>query len=258
MKEDNKYVAVFIDAENISSRNAEQIFNEASNYGEIIVKRIFGDWSHNNLALSWKEAISKYSIKAEQQFSFVSGKNTSDISLIIQAMIALFEKDIDVFCLVSSDSDFTYLVQEMREREKVVVGMGARTSPQAFVNAFSEFIYLGEEAVKPLEVAEIEKDKKEIIKVKKINKTVKTKEGIEIEEERLKTLKEIIESLIDKSGRALYSQISDEMKNKYSDFLPKNYGCRTLSQFINKFIKDLEDYDIAKDKDGTTMFLVKK
>jgi uncharacterized protein (TIGR00288 family) len=169
MKEDNKYVAVFIDAENISSRNAEQIFNEASNYGEIIVKRIFGDWSHNNLALSWKEAISKYSIKAEQQFSFVSGKNTSDISLIIQAMIALFEKDIDVFCLVSSDSDFTYLVQEMREREKVVVGMGARTSPQAFVNAFSEFIYLGEEAVKPLEVAEIEKDKKEIIKVKKIN-----------------------------------------------------------------------------------------
>ena len=118
----NTNVAVFIDAENVGAGNAKQIFDEASNYGDIVVKRIFADWSKTALK-SWREEINRYSITAEQQFGIVSKKNCSDIALIIQTMVVLFEKDVDVFCLVSGDSDFTRLVQELRERNKTVVGM---------------------------------------------------------------------------------------------------------------------------------------
>ena len=108
MKE-NKRVAVFIDAENISAKYAARLIEEAANYGDVIVRRVFADWSSPNVQ-AWKETVARHSLIAEQQFSAVKGKNSGDISLIINAMVVLFEKDIDVFCLASSDSDFTRLV----------------------------------------------------------------------------------------------------------------------------------------------------
>ncbi len=250
----NNLVAVFIDAENVNSADAEQIFNEASSYGDVIVKRIFGDWSKRQLS-KWKDVISKYSIMADQQFSFVSKKNSSDISLIIEVMLAYFEKNIDVFCLISSDSDFTRLVQELRERGKKVVGMGERKAITSFVNAFSEYIYLGEEEIveeKPQET------KKKATKTKKVEKVVKTKTDQLLPKEQFVALKEIIEKLIEDSGKALYAQISNEMKNKYADFMPKNYGCKTLKELMEKLSKYLNQYKSCTSSDGTTLYLSKK
>lgn len=242
----NTNVAVFIDAENVGAGNAKQIFDEASNYGDIIVKRIFADWSKTALK-SWRDEINRYSITAEQQFGIVSKKNCSDIALIIQTMVVLFEKDVDVFCLVSGDSDFTRLVQELRERNKTVIGMGGRNVNPAFVNAFSEYVYLdngesapqsekkktGKKTVQPLP------DKTEIAERKKKEDLVK-----------------IIERLIDdNNGKAYYARISSEMKQKHADFIPKNYECNSFKKLMEKILPSLKKYESFTEEDGTTMYL---
>ena len=238
MKE-NKKVAVFIDAENISARFADRLLIEAANYGDVIIRRVYADWSSQNVQ-AWKEVISRHSLLAEQQFSAVKGKNSGDISLIINAMIVLFERDIDVFCLASSDSDFTRLVQVLREREKTVIGLGLKQTTPAFVNAFSEFIYLDSEPAKDKHVEE-----------KKAGK-----DSFALEPDRLYVLKEVIDKLIEEDGWALFARIATEMKNKFSDFVPRNYNCRSLKEFMFKVQPLLGNYEIKTDTDGTTMFLI--
>ena len=239
MKE-NKKVAVFIDAENISARFADRLFAEAANYGDVIIRRVFADWSSVNVQ-AWKEVVNRHSLLAEQQFSAVKGKNSGDISLIINAMMVLFERDIDVFCLASSDSDFTRLVQVLREREKTVIGLGLKQTAQAFVNAFSEFIYLDSEANKDTKpTPEKKKDKHQFV----------------IEYDRLSALKEVIDKLIEEDGWALFARIATEMKNKFSDFIPRNYNCKSLKELMFKIQPMLGNYDIRTAQDGTTMFLI--
>lgn len=240
MKE-NKKVAVFIDAENISAKYAARLIEEAANYGDVIVRRVFADWSSPNVQ-AWKETVARHSLIAEQQFSAVKGKNSGDISLIINAMVVLFEKDIDVFCLASSDSDFTRLVQELREREKTVVGFGLKQTAQAFVNAFSEFIYLDNSDTAEREKTETKKSESKPVSI--------------LDESRRVALREIIEKLIEEDGWALYARIGMEMKNKFADFVPKNYGCRSMKELIGKVITSIGDYEIQTGRDGTTMYLL--
>ncbi len=243
MKENNR-VAVFIDAENISAKYAERLLAEAANYGDVIVRRVFADWSSPNVA-AWKEIVNKHSLIAEQQFSAVKGKNSSDISLIINALVVLFEKNIDVFCLASSDSDFTRLVQELREREKTVVGLGLKQTAASYVNAFSEYIYLDNSDEK--------EDKRAAVKRSGV---AAASAEVKLDESRRAALKEIIDNLIENDGWALYARIATEMKNKYSDFVPKNYNCRSLKELIGKVIDSIGDYEIKTGTDGTTMFLI--
>lgn len=243
MKENNR-VAVFIDAENISAKYAERLLAEAANYGDVIVRRVFADWSCPNVA-AWKEIVNKHSLIAEQQFSAVKGKNSSDISLIINALVVLFEKNIDVFCLASSDSDFTRLVQELREREKTVVGLGLKQTAASYVNAFSEYIYLDNSDEK--------EDKRAAVKR---SGAAAASAEVKLDESRRAALKEIIDNLIENDGWALYARIATEMKNKYSDFVPKNYNCRSLKELIGKVIDSIGDYEIKTGTDGTTMFLI--
>lgn len=267
----NTTVAVFIDAENVSATNADEIFLRASDYGDVIIKKIFGDWSNRQVG-KWKPYIEKHSIVAEQQFSFVKGKNSSDISLIIQAMLAMFERNIDVYCLVSSDSDFTRLVQELRERQKKVVGMGTMQAPKSFVNAFSDFIYLGTadktqnetkqstlSAVGNNAVANNNNNGNSIsnsvgVKTEKPQKQFNNS-GI-MDDDKVKSLLEIVETLVEENGKAYYAQISNDMKNKYSDFIPVNYGCRTFKELIAKLTPELSAYSVGHD--GVVMYLYKK
>ncbi len=252
----NNRVAVFIDAENVSAKYADRLLQEAANYGDVIVRRVFADWSSPNVA-AWKEIISRHSLIAEQQFSAVKGKNSSDISLIINAMVVLFEKDIDVFCLASSDSDFTRLVQELREREKTVVGLGLKQTSPAFVNAFSEFIYLDSSASQDVALSEFNSSAS-AKGGKNASSSAKQGDGVALDESRRAALKEIIDKLIEEDGWALYARIATEMKNKYSDFVPKNYNCRSLKELIGKVLGSIGDYEIKTGSDGSTMFLIPK
>lgn len=134
-------IAVLIDAENISSKYAQIILQEASSLGTIIYKRIYGNWT-TSLLNSWKNELLNNAIQPIQQYSNTIGKNSSDSALIIDAMDLLYQKRLDAFCIVSSDSDFTRLATRLQESEIYVVGMGEQKTPRAFISACSKFVYL--------------------------------------------------------------------------------------------------------------------
>ena len=245
-------VAVLIDAENVGAQNAKQIFDEASNYGNIVVKRIFADWSKGSVK-GWKEEVNRYSMTAVQQFEVTPRKNTIDIALIIQALVILFEKDVDVFCIAAGDSDYTRLVRELRERNKTVIGLGGRNVNQSFVNAFNEFIYFDAGEEKPA-AKKKEKGKGGMTKTSAQQPAQPAQEEI-LDNKRKSDLHNIIDRLIDNNGRAFFSQISSEMKQKYSDFIPKNFGCNSFKKMMEKLTPYLKKYSIGTAADGTSMYL---
>src|SRR5215813_6320252 len=132
--------AILIDADNTSPRIAAGLFEEVAKYGEASVRRIYGDFSGQRLK-SWAEILQKYAIDPHQQFAYVTGKNASDIALVIDAMDLMHSGRFDGFCLISSDSDFTRLAARIREQGLDVFGFGERKTPESFVKACRRFIY---------------------------------------------------------------------------------------------------------------------
>lgn len=134
-------LAVLIDAENISSRFIRKMMQEIALYGTPTIKRIYGDWTRPNM-LNWKMTLLDYAIAPIQQFGYTYGKNATDSAMIIDAMDILYADQVDGFCLVSSDSDFTRLATRLREAGKTVYGIGEQKTPNAFIAACDKFIYL--------------------------------------------------------------------------------------------------------------------
>lgn len=136
----NDNLAILIDADNAQASPIQELLDEVSRYGTANVKRAYGDWSTPHLK-KWKEELHTHAIKPVQQFSYTKGKNATDSALIIDAMDLLHTGDLNGFCLVSSDSDFTPLATRLRESGLVVYGFGERKTPQPFVAACDKFIY---------------------------------------------------------------------------------------------------------------------
>src|ERR1700756_4533828 len=132
--------AVLIDADNTSPQIASGLFEEVAKFGEASVRRIYGDFSNQRLR-SWTDILQKYAIDPYQQFAYTTGKNASDIALVIDAMDLLHSGRFDGFCLVSSDSDFTRLASRLREQGADVYGFGAQKTPESFRQACRRFIY---------------------------------------------------------------------------------------------------------------------
>lgn len=292
---EEKKIAILIDAENVSFKNVDQIIGTMATKGTVVVKTIVADWTKITGAKTtqiayrtkqidgWRKEANKYSMTAVQSFSYVSGKNTSDITLTIIAMKILFEKPyVNTFCIVSNDSDFTRLAQELRENNKEVIGMGDRERAiQEFVNAFTEFIYLGESidelekeeietpiAISPKKIEEVKKDISINPVIKKTEEKLSTKKPIRkkptykavIPPNQLKALIEIIEAAMEDTGVALYSQIASKMKKQFSDFVPENYECKNTSALIRKILPSLPGYveyseSIANNPNGSIMML---
>ena len=134
-------LAVLIDAENVPYKNIKGILEEVAKYGTPTIKRIYADWT--NAALSgWKSSLLENAITPIQQYSYTSGKNSSDSALIIDAMDILYSEKVDGFCIISSDSDFTRLATRLREAGMKVFGIGERKTPNAFIVACDRFIYI--------------------------------------------------------------------------------------------------------------------
>ena len=133
--------ALLIDADNVSAKYIKPILDELSKYGNVTYKRIYGDWTKSNSA-SWKEELLQNSITPIQQFSYTQGKNSTDSAMIIDAMDMLYTSELEGFCLVSSDSDFTKLASRLRESGKTVIGMGEGKTPSPFRKACDIFTEL--------------------------------------------------------------------------------------------------------------------
>jgi uncharacterized protein (TIGR00288 family) len=137
----DRRIALLIDADNVSHAKIAAILAELSRYGVANIRRAYGDWASAGLK-GWKDKLHAFAIRPIQQFSYSSGKNATDIALVIDAMELLYTQELDAFCLASSDADFTPLVMQLRANGHEVYGFGERKTPDPFVNACTTFLYL--------------------------------------------------------------------------------------------------------------------
>ena len=139
MPEKTPLLAVLIDADNVPSKYAEAILREVTSYGEPGLRRVYGDWSNQQLS-GWTRTAQKLGLVQHQQTANTKGKNASDIGLVIDAMDILHAGHFNGFVLVSSDSDFTRLASRIREQGLTVIGIGESKAPDALKNACNRFV----------------------------------------------------------------------------------------------------------------------
>ncbi len=133
--------AVLIDADNIPAKHAEPILKEIATFGELALRRVYGDWSNERLR-GWAETVREHGLVAHQETANTKGKNASDIGLVIDAMDILHAGRFDGFVLVSSDSDFTALANRIREQGLDVIGIGEGKTPESLRNVCNRFILI--------------------------------------------------------------------------------------------------------------------
>lgn len=145
----NASIALLIDAENLPARQAPEILAHAQSLGRVVVRKVVGDFSAGRLA-EWTEQCRSIVLEPVFQLSSGKGKNSTDISMTIQAMDLLHEHNLDVFCVASSDRDFLPLTLRLLRSGKKVYGIGSAKTTSALKDAYTGFFELG-----------IEKDEKE-------------------------------------------------------------------------------------------------
>lgn len=259
MSDEMKKVAVLIDAENISYKYAQLILNEAGNIGNVVCRRIYGDWSSNSIS-SWKTPIMDYSINAIQQFQNTSGKNSSDSALIIDAMDLLHEGKYQSICIVSSDSDFTRLASRLREEEIYVVGMGEQKTPTSFKSACDKFLYLdvlsakndaqGEDVDEEVAVETTDDQSNEIEENSKSGLDQKT---------IIVSINEIIDTECDEDGWAGLAAVGNKLSRKITDFDVRNFGFSRLKPFIEHLgVYDIKIEALSSKSDSKVVYIKKK
>lgn len=233
----SKY-AILIDSENVSAKYIESIFDELSRLGSITVRKIYGDWSRNTNGWD-KDCLLSYSIQPVQQFSYTTGKNSTDSAMIIDAMDLLYTSNIDGFCLVTSDSDFTRLASRLREAGKQVIGMGERKTPKAFVSACTSFKILDSLVTEDLNRSPSKSGTQD--------NTASDESNITSIRDIKKTVYNIIDENDDKDKKTHMGEIGSRLVNKYPDFDVRNYGYSKLSTFLSEEFDDL-DIDSGRQK----------
>jgi len=221
--ENDKKIAVLIDADNVSDKYIKYILDEISNHGIPTYKRIYGDWTKPQLA-SWKTVLLNYSITPIQQFGYTTGKNSTDAALIIDAMDILYSNNVNGFCIVSSDSDFTKLAARLREAGMYVIGMGEKKTPTPFISACEKFKYLEVLAAIPTNSHE---------SIERVEKQEAPKEGMASTEELIESIKIIITESSDEDGWAFLGAVGKRLNKRYPDFDTRNYGHLKLTPFIS-------------------------
>jgi len=272
--------AVLIDADNISDKYIRFILDEISYEGVATYKRIYGDWTKPAMA-PWKKVLLEYSIAPIQQYGYTTGKNATDSAMIIDAMDILYSGNVDGFCLVTSDSDFTRLAARLRESGMDVVGMGERKTPKPFVVACNKFKYLDilaaqdaenkQQTARTPEVKQKKEDIKErLIKskaeeVKKKDKIViPVPEGFEEETDlkpemtTLETIEKAVQMIIrENSGEddwVFIGDIGNMLLKRYPDFDVRNFGYQKLTPFI----RSMSQFEIRSEKHGSSMLVYVK
>jgi uncharacterized protein (TIGR00288 family) len=243
LQDENRRLALLIDGDNIQSYLIKEIIAEASRYGLISIKRIYGDWTADNMK-PWKEILHTHAVQPIQQFRYTVGKNATDSSLIIDAMDIVYEGVVNGFCLVSSDSDFTRLATRIREKGLFVMGIGREMTPKAFVNACDVFTFT--ENLVP-ESNSKASDKVEI-------QIIKTETSLSLNP--IPLIKKALDMSAGEDGWAFMASIGEKLRQLDPSFDPRTYGKKQLSQLIKSFPSDFET-KVKGNKAGTTVVSVR-
>ena len=283
MASDNRF-AVLIDADNVSVKYIKIILDEISKDGIATYKRIYGDWTNPSL-ISWKSTLLDNSIIPVQQYSYTTGKNSTDSAMIIDAMDILYSGRVEGFCLVSSDSDFTRLAARLRESGMTVIGIGESKTPNSFIAACNKFKYLdilsaadeaeAEEAAPKAEPAKkpaaqpkktaqkaAAKKPKEEPKAEKEPKPAEPKKQQEkaIEEPRtsLRTIRRALRTIVrensDEDNWIMVSQVGNLLDKRYTDFDVRNFGFSKLTPFLES-LDMFEIKDMKKDSSSPQKYV---
>ena len=243
--QNNLRLAVLIDADNVPRDSLKFAMDEIAIYGTPTIKRIYGDWTSPSIG-GWKQSLLENAVTPIQQYSYTTGKNSTDSAMIIDAMDILYSGQCDGFVLVSSDSDFTRLAIRLREAGMYVIGMGEKKTPNPFIVACDKFIYievLREREKKAEAAAAAKKKKAESQKKADAQKTAKSSKSSDKSSDRLlpdKFVPDEIEQLIadsvadiaDDDGFADLSDLGNLLIKKQPDFDPRNYGYSKLSNML--------------------------
>ncbi|MDR0184313.1 NYN domain-containing protein [Lysobacter arvi] len=217
MSEPERRIALLIDADNAPAAKIDVILAEVARHGVANVRRAYGNWKSPHLK-GWEATLHEYAIRPMQQFAYSTGKNASDMAMVIDAMDLLYARNLDGFAIVSSDADFTPLVMRLLTDGMKVYGFGEKKTPEAFRNACSKFTYL--EAlggVAETESAALTKPK--------------TPQELRSDTRLLQMLRSAVEAASDEDGWARLSTVGSQIGNQAS-FDSRNYGYGKLSDLV--------------------------
>ena len=211
-------LAVLIDADNASAKIADGLFEEIAKIGEASVRRIYGDFS-NARSKGWADVLSRHAIIPQQQFAYTTGKNASDITLVIDAMDLLHSGRFDGFCLVSSDSDFTRLAARIREQGIDVFGFGEQKTPESFRQACRRFVYT-----------------ENLLPTAPANEPEATPSAKPLQPPSVAVpiIARVIAQMESEDGWVALGAIGTQLANLASDFDPRTFGFRKLSDLVRK------------------------
>jgi uncharacterized LabA/DUF88 family protein len=222
-------LAVLIDADNASAKIADGLFEEMPRSERPVFAASIGDFS-NARSRAWADVLSKHAIIPQQQFAYTTGKNASDITLVIDAMDLLHSGRFDGFCLVSSDSDFTRLAARIREQGVDVFGFGEQKTPESFRQACRRFVYtenlLGGTA--------------------NIQDAASKSQPLQPPEAATPIIKKVIAQMESEDGWVTLGEVGKRLTNLASDFDSRTFGFRKLSDLVRK----TNAFDIEQPKAG--------
>lgn len=219
METKSNKIALLVDGDNAQSKMMDLILEEASKYGKVTIRRVYGDWTTQHMN-HWKSQLNEMAFNPIQKFSYTTGKNSTDSALIIDAMDILHAGLVDGFCIVSSDSDYTGLAKRIREAGIFVMGIGEQKTPGAFVKSCEIFTYI--ENLEPK--TEIQ-EKKETVKKHKEKTTLNV---------NTKLINKAYDMSINESNEAYISTLGINLRKLDPSFDVRTYGCKTLTQFFSK------------------------
>lgn len=228
-------LAVLIDGDNIPSKYIKEMMEEIAKYGTPTIKRIYGDWTKPQLG-KWKTILLENAIAPIQQYGYTTGKNATDSAMIIDAMDILYSNNVDGFCLVSSDSDFTRLATRLRESGMQVYGIGEKKTPDPFIVACDKFIYL--EILEPYHDLKDEKGEPKKQNLEKITPKV------------IKFLKQSVSDAADEDGWAFLGDVGSLILKKQPNFDARNFGFEKLTPLF----KSLNQFEIDQRKQSGGRF----
>ena len=253
-------LAVLIDADNVPYSNVKGMMEEITKYGTPTTKRIYADWTRPN-ANGWKNVLLEHAITPIQQYSYTSGKNSSDSALIIDAMDLLYSGKLEGFCIVSSDSDFTRLAIRLRESGMKVIGIGEQKTPKPFISACDRFIFIEvlDGATKkkaPKKVVEVDA-KKTPEKTPKIAEKIPQKPLNKIDEPTIELIESTIDDIADDDGWAFLGDVGNLIVKKKPEFDPRNYGFVKLTPMMKSMTDILQIDERESEKKGIKHVYVK-
>ncbi len=215
-----KNIALLIDMDNVSAKYVKSILDELKTYGTISIRRIYGNWKKAN---GWTEDILlEHSIQPIQQFDYTKGKNATDMAMVIDAMDILYSSDINVFCIVTSDSDFTKLAMRLRESQIFVIGMGESKTPTALTKACDKFVHLDLIAADDSDVEVGE------------NKVAPAQGEIDSNVTPIEEIQEAVINMITESDEITLGEVGSTLGRMFTDFDVRNYGYTKLSTFVRE------------------------